>query len=79
VQALPETGVARPVSEETIRSLEASMSDLGAAAIASMESRLPWYRRMSAEHRSWLGLVAQAGVAAFVDWVKHPGRRRPAE
>jgi len=78
VQALPETGVARPVSEETIRSLEASMSDLGSAAIASMESRLPWYRRMSAEHRSWLGLVAQAGVAAFVDWVKHPGRGRPA-
>jgi DNA-binding PucR family transcriptional regulator len=33
---------------------------------------------MSAEHRSWLGLVAQAGVAAFVDWVKHPGRGRPA-
>ena len=41
MQALPETGVARPVSEETIRSLEASMSDLGAAAIASMETRLP--------------------------------------
>ncbi|HEV8221757.1 MAG TPA: helix-turn-helix domain-containing protein [Streptosporangiaceae bacterium] len=54
------------------------MSDLGAAAIASMEARLPWFRRMSAEHRSWLGLVAQAGVAAFVDWVKHPGRGRPA-
>ena len=39
---------------------------------------MPWFREMSAEHRSWLGLVAQAGVAAFVDWVKHPERGRPA-
>jgi hypothetical protein len=68
----------RHVSEETIRSLEASMSSLGTAAMASMDRRLPWFRRMSAEHRSWLGLVAQAGVAAFVDWIKHPERGRPA-
>jgi hypothetical protein len=54
------------------------MSSLGTAAMASMDRRLPWFRRMSAEHRSWLGLVAQAGVAAFVDWVKHPERGRPA-
>ena len=54
------------------------MSALGAAAMASMDRRLPWFRAMSAEHRSWLGLVAQAGVAAFVDWVRHPERSRPA-
>jgi hypothetical protein len=68
----------RHVSNETIRSLEASMSSLGTAAMASMDRRLPWFRRMSAENRSWLGLVAQAGVAAFVDWIKHPERGRPA-
>jgi hypothetical protein len=54
------------------------MSALGAAAMASMDRRLPWFRAMSAENRSWLGLVAQAGVAAFLDWVKHPERTRPA-
>jgi PucR C-terminal helix-turn-helix domain/GGDEF-like domain len=43
-----------------------------------MDQRLPWFRAMSAEHRSWLGLVAQAGVASFVDWVRHPERSRPA-
>jgi PucR C-terminal helix-turn-helix domain/GGDEF-like domain len=68
----------RHVSEATIARLEASMSALGTAAMASMETRLPWFRRLSAENRSWLGLVAQAGVAAFVDWVKHPKRGRPA-
>ncbi|MBO0833843.1 MAG: PucR family transcriptional regulator, partial [Actinobacteria bacterium] len=54
------------------------MGALGTAAMQSMDRRLPWFRAMSAEHRSWLGLVAQAGVAAFVDWVKHPERTRPA-
>ena len=43
-----------------------------------MDKRLPWFRAMSAENRSWLGLVAQAGIAAFVDWVRHPERTRPA-
>jgi hypothetical protein len=66
------------VRDETIARLEQSMGALGAAAMASMDRRLPWFRKMSAENRSWLGLVAQAGVAAFVDWVKHPERSRPA-
>jgi len=54
------------------------MGSLGTAAVASMEHRLPWFRAMPAENRSWIGLVAQAGVAAFVDWIKHPERDRPA-
>jgi hypothetical protein len=66
------------VRDDTIARLEQSMSALGAAAMASMDRRLPWFRAMSAENRSWLGLVAQAGVAAFLDWVKHPERSRPA-
>ncbi len=62
------------VRDDTIARLEASMGALGTAAMLSMDRRLPWFRSMSAENRSWLGLVAQAGVAAFVDWVKHPER-----
>jgi DNA-binding PucR family transcriptional regulator len=66
------------VRAETIERLERSMGALGTAAMASMERRLPWFRALSAEHRSWIGLVAQAGIAAFVDWLKHPERGRPA-
>jgi hypothetical protein len=58
--------------------LERSMSQLAAAALASMDQRLPWFRAMSAENRSWLGLVAQAALATFMDWIKHPERDRPA-
>jgi PucR C-terminal helix-turn-helix domain/GGDEF-like domain len=68
------------VREETIERLQQAMSSLGTDAMAAMERRLPWFRAMSAENRSWIGLVAQAGIAAFVDWVKHPewGRRAVA-
>ncbi|MGW5877002.1 PucR family transcriptional regulator [Nocardiopsis terrae] len=63
---------------ETVRRLERSMGVLGTAAVNRMEERLGWFRRMSAQDRSWIGLVAQSGVAAFVDWFRNPGRGRPA-
>jgi hypothetical protein len=66
------------VHPETVRRIERSMGTLGTAAITAMDERLPWFRKMTAENRSWLGLVAQAGIASFVDWIKHPERMRPA-
>ena len=66
------------VNAETVRRIERASGALGTAAIAAMDKRLPWFRDMSAENRSWLGLVAQAGVAAFLDWIRHPERNRPA-
>ncbi len=73
-------GAAPPgrVRAETVQRLERAMGSLGTAAMASMEQRLSWFRSTSAENRSWIGLVAQAGIAAFVDWVKHPKRGRPS-
>ena len=73
-----EQRAAARVHPETVRRIERSMGTLGTAAIAAMDERLPWFRKMSAENRSWLGLVAQAGIAAFADWIKHPERMRPA-
>src|ERR1700732_3261742 len=70
---------ARPrVHEETVRRMERATGALGSAAIAAMDERLPWVRHMSGENRSWLALVAQAGIAAFLDWIRHPERNRPA-
>jgi PucR C-terminal helix-turn-helix domain/GGDEF-like domain len=74
-------GRAAPASRvrpETVQRLERAMGSLGTAAMASMDERLSWFRSMSAENRSWIGLVAQAGIAAFVDWIKHPRRGRPS-
>jgi DNA-binding PucR family transcriptional regulator len=66
------------VNAETVRRIERATGALGTAAIAAMDKRLPWFRSMSAENRSWLGLVAQAAIAAFLDWIRHPKRNRPA-
>ena len=65
------------VRDETIDRLDSAVSALGTAAIQSMDRHLPWFRAMSAENRSWLGLVAQAAIAAFLDWLKHPERTKP--
>jgi flavin-binding protein dodecin len=59
-------------SAATVRRLERSTGALATTAIARMEERLPWYRAMTAEERSWVGLVAQAGIASFVAWFRSP-------
>jgi PucR C-terminal helix-turn-helix domain/GGDEF-like domain len=56
----------------TVRRLERATGSLATAASARMESDLPWYAAMSAEDRSWVNLVAQAGIGAFVQWVRDP-------
>ncbi|MBV9022217.1 MAG: helix-turn-helix domain-containing protein [Streptomycetaceae bacterium] len=56
----------------TLRRLEKASGRLSAAAIARMDEQLPWYRAMAPENRSWIGLVAQAGIAAFTEWFRHP-------
>src|SRR3954463_2283541 len=37
-----------------------------------METNHDWYRALSAEDRSWVGLVAQAGIGAFIAWYRDP-------
>src|SRR5512132_351056 len=59
------------VRTATVKRLERATGMLASAVIARMDEKLPWYRRMGAEHRSWVGLVTQAGIAAFVEWFRH--------
>ena len=56
----------------TLKRLERSSGRLAGLAIARMDENLSWYRRMPPEHRSWIGLVAQAGIAAFIEWFREP-------
>jgi len=60
------------VSDATRRRFEQGMPTLARAASAQMEENHPWYRALSAEDRSWVGLVAQAGIAAFLGWFRRP-------
>src|ERR1035437_5944318 len=59
-------------SAATQRSMERNSAALSTAANKHMETHYDWYRDLSAEDRSWVGLVAQAGIAAFIAWVRDP-------
>ena len=67
-RALPEP----PVGEETIRRIEQASGALATQAVAQMDDTLAWFRALPADQRSWVTLVAQAGVAAFVEWLRSP-------
>jgi PucR C-terminal helix-turn-helix domain/GGDEF-like domain len=71
--AIPASATAQ-ARATTVRKLELATGTLASAAIARMDEKLPWYRAMSAEDRSWIGLVAQAGIAAFVSWFREPDK-----
>ena len=58
----------------TVRRFERAVPQLATAATQRMEETLPWYRAMPPQERSWVGLVAQAGIAAFIKWFREPGR-----
>lgn len=57
--------------------LRRSAGALSTAATAEMEATLPWYRELSAEERSWVGMILQAGVRGFVDWYGTAGEAGP--
>lgn len=51
---------------------------LSTSATARMEADLAWFGDLSAEDRSWVGLIVQAGVKGFVDWYSHGAAVAPA-
>jgi hypothetical protein len=53
--------------------LRRSIGALSTAATTRMAEELPWFRELSAEDRSWVGMILQAGVRGFVDWFEEGG------
>ncbi|GAA1580036.1 hypothetical protein GCM10009804_40820 [Kribbella hippodromi] len=53
--------------------LQGATGALATAAMAAMDAKLPWFGKLSAQDRSWIGLVAQSGISAFVEWFRDPG------
>ena len=67
----------RQPAEATVRRLERATGSLATAALARMDERLAWFRAMPADERSWVGLIIQAGIAAFVAWYRSPDPEGP--
>ncbi|HLS25751.1 MAG TPA: helix-turn-helix domain-containing protein [Beutenbergiaceae bacterium] len=59
-------------SAQTVRRLRTGSDLLTSAALRRLDADLAWYRALPAEDRSWIGLVAQAGIANFISWYEKP-------
>ncbi|XVU27121.1 PucR family transcriptional regulator [Actinoplanes sp. CA-054009] len=70
--ALPQ-GSAKPPPAETLRRIERHAGSLATSAVARMDETLPWFRALPADQRSWVMLVAQAGVRSLVEWLRSGG------
>jgi hypothetical protein len=60
------------VRGETIRRIEQAIGRLVAQSIDRMDAQLSWFRALPSEQRSWVNLVAQAGLQSYVDWLRSP-------
>ncbi|MEO7752468.1 MAG: helix-turn-helix domain-containing protein [Terracoccus sp.] len=65
-------------STATTRAVERSAGELTTLAAQRMEETLRWYRRLSAEERSQVRLVAQEGIAQFIAWFRHEEGTEPS-
>lgn len=45
--------------------------------MARMSSDLDWFEELSAQDRSWVGLIVQAGIKGFIDWYGHDSHLDP--
>ncbi|WP_299035282.1 CdaR family transcriptional regulator [uncultured Pseudokineococcus sp.] len=59
-------------SADDVARLRAATGVLSTAALRHLDETLPWYGAMPAQDRSWVGLVAQAGIGAFTTWYSDP-------
>jgi hypothetical protein len=57
----------------TLPRVERAAGALATASVARMDETLPWFRSLPADQRSWVTLVAQAGVQSLVEWLRHGG------
>ena len=57
--------------------LERAAGPLATTALRRVELDYPWFVALPAQQRSWVGLVAQAGIAAFIAWLGAEGEDEP--
>ncbi|HEU4423612.1 MAG TPA: PucR family transcriptional regulator, partial [Pilimelia sp.] len=49
----------------TLRRIERAAGALASASVSRMDETLPWFRGLPADQRSWVMLIAQAGVRSL--------------
>ncbi|GAA4729780.1 fatty acid biosynthesis transcriptional regulator FasR [Nocardioides endophyticus] len=59
--------------ERAAEALQRATGALATAATARMDQDMAWFRALSAEDRSWVSSIVQAGIRGFVDWYRLAG------
>ena len=58
----------RPEPVPGALALQRATGRLATAATGRMEADFPWFAALSAQERSWVGMIVQAGIQGFVRW-----------
>ena len=66
----PSDGPAGASRERAADALRRSTGALSSAAMSRMLTDVPWFAELTAESRSWVGQILQAGIRGFVDWFR---------
>lgn len=51
-----------------IKRLQSATSEMNTATLAAMVARHEWFGQLDPESRSWIGVLARAGIDGFVTW-----------
>lgn len=62
--------------ERAAEALQRATGALSTTAMTRMDQEMAWFRSLSAEDRSWVSMIVQAGIRGFVDWYR-AGADRP--
>ena len=69
----------QPRLAATLQRIERNAGALATASVARMDETLPWFRELPADQRSWVMLVAQAGVRSLVAWLRADGENSASQ
>lgn len=72
---MPSAEPHRPVAigAETIDAIAASTDRIAGLVRRRLGEELDWYTDLSADDRSWIGVIAQSAIRAFVEWHRGGG------
>lgn len=62
-----------PSRKESSAILRRNVGRLSTSALKRMDADMPWFQELSAQERSWVGMVVQAGIRAFAQWYDEHG------
>ena len=57
-----------PSRTRATEALKRATGSLSTTATSRMQRDMGWFQELSAEDRSWVGLIVQSGITGFVDW-----------